>query len=63
LQGLAGGTFIFVTFFEVLAQERANNHSNLIQLNAIVVGFLVIAGLQTYEHAWGMEEGDHRHCA
>ncbi|KAI1731112.1 ZIP zinc transporter domain-containing protein [Ditylenchus destructor] len=44
LEGLAGGTFIYVTFFEVLAQERANDHSNLVQLNAIVVGFLVIAG-------------------
>ena len=49
LESLAGGTFIYVTFFEVLAQERANDHSNLIQLGAIVVGFLVISGLQVNE--------------
>lgn len=49
-ESLAGGTFIYVTFFEVLAQERANDHSNLIQLNAIVIGFLVISALQLNEH-------------
>jgi zinc transporter 1/2/3 len=50
LEGCASGTFIFVTFFEVLAHERANDHSNLIQLGAIVVGFFLIAGLQASEH-------------
>jgi zinc transporter 1/2/3 len=50
LEGCASGTFIFVTFFEVLAHERANDHSNLIQLGAIVVGFFLIAGLQANEH-------------
>jgi len=53
LEGLAGGTFIYVTFFEVLAQERANDHSNLIQLAAIVAGFAVISGLQLREHMNG----------
>jgi zinc transporter 1/2/3 len=55
LEGMSGGTFIYVTFFEVLAQERANDHSNLIQLNAILLGFLVIAGLQVNEHFGGEE--------
>jgi zinc transporter 1/2/3 len=50
LEGCAAGTFIYVTFFEVLAQERANDHSNLIQLGAIVVGFFSIAALQAHEH-------------
>lgn len=50
LEGLAGGTFIYVTFFEVLALERANEYSNLIQLNAIVIGFFVIAALQINEN-------------
>ncbi|KAL3084043.1 hypothetical protein niasHT_033763 [Heterodera trifolii] len=49
LEALAGGTFIYVTFFEVLAQERANHHSNLVQLSAIVLGFLVICALQVNE--------------
>ncbi|TMS32479.1 hypothetical protein L596_000309 [Steinernema carpocapsae] len=50
LEGMAAGTFIYVTFFEVLAQERANDYSNLKQLYAIIAGFLVIAGLQINEH-------------
>uniref|UniRef100_A0A1I7ZBK8 Zinc transporter ZIP3 n=1 Tax=Steinernema glaseri TaxID=37863 RepID=A0A1I7ZBK8_9BILA len=50
LEGMAAGTFIYVTFFEVLAQERANDYSNLKQLYAIVTGFLVIATLLIYEH-------------
>lgn len=60
LESLAGGTFIYITFFEVLAQERANDHSNLIQLNAIVIGFLVIAALQLNEHFGQVHgHGDH----
>ena len=51
LESLAAGTFIYVTFLEVLAQERANDHSNLVQLGAIVCGFLVINGIQIYEQA------------
>uniref|UniRef100_A0AC34GN76 Uncharacterized protein n=1 Tax=Panagrolaimus sp. ES5 TaxID=591445 RepID=A0AC34GN76_9BILA len=58
LEGLAGGTFIYVTFFEILATERANDHSNLIQLLAIFTGFAVIFGLQLKEHASG---GGHGH--
>uniref|UniRef100_A0A7E4VGM8 Zinc/iron permease n=1 Tax=Panagrellus redivivus TaxID=6233 RepID=A0A7E4VGM8_PANRE len=53
LEGLAGGTFIYVTFFEVLAQERANDHSNLVQLAAIVAGFAVISTIQITEHLSG----------
>jgi glucan phosphoethanolaminetransferase (alkaline phosphatase superfamily) len=49
LEALAGGTFIYVTFLEVLAQERANDHSNLVQLGAIIFGFLVITAIQVYE--------------
>uniref|UniRef100_A0A914EFA7 Uncharacterized protein n=1 Tax=Acrobeloides nanus TaxID=290746 RepID=A0A914EFA7_9BILA len=62
LEGLAGGTFIYVTFFEILAQERANTHSNLIQLNAIILGFLVIAGFQLNEHGFsGSDKHGHSH--
>lgn len=49
LESFAGGTFIYVTFFEVLAQERVNEFSNLVQLCAIVFGFLVISVLQINE--------------
>lgn len=50
LEGLAGGTFVYITFFEVLSQERENDVSNLYQLAAIVGGFSVIASLQVNEH-------------
>ncbi|CAD5205787.1 unnamed protein product [Bursaphelenchus okinawaensis] len=59
LEGFAAGTFIYVTFFEVLAQEKANDHSNLIQLAAIVLGFTCIALLQLQEH---LGSGGHGHA-
>ncbi|KAK0394092.1 hypothetical protein QR680_000561 [Steinernema hermaphroditum] len=60
LEGMAAGTFIYVTFFEVLAQERANDYSNLKQLYAIIGGFLVIATLQINEHfVQGHSHGGH----
>jgi len=61
LEGCASGTFIFVTFFEVLAHERANDHSNLIQLGAIIVGFFLIAGLQASEHFSESDESGSAH--
>ncbi|KAI6174894.1 hypothetical protein M3Y97_00972100 [Aphelenchoides bicaudatus] len=61
LEGCASGTFIFVTFFEVLAHERANDHSNLVQLAAIVVGFFLIAGLQASEHFTDSDDSGNAH--
>ncbi|KAI6175131.1 hypothetical protein M3Y99_01992900 [Aphelenchoides fujianensis] len=62
LEGCAAGTFIYVTFFEVLAQERANDHSNLVQLAAIVIGFFSIAALQARESfSESDEHGGHAH--
>lgn len=46
LQGMAAGTLLYVVFFEVLARERANEKSGLLQLTAIVVGFMLMLGLQ-----------------
>lgn len=39
-----------MTFLEILAHERENSHSNLIQLLAIIVGFSFIASLQASEY-------------
>uniref|UniRef100_A0A914HWC6 Uncharacterized protein n=1 Tax=Globodera rostochiensis TaxID=31243 RepID=A0A914HWC6_GLORO len=61
LEALAGGTFIYVTFFEVLAQERANDHSNLVQLGAIVLGFCVICALQVNEQFSGSRDSIQGH--
>lgn len=46
LQGMAAGTLLYVVFFEVLARERANEKSGLLQLVAIIVGFALMLGLQ-----------------
>jgi len=46
LQGMAAGTLLYVVFFEVLARERANEKSGLLQLVAIIVGFTLMLGLQ-----------------
>lgn len=46
LQGMAAGTLLYVVFFEVLARERANEKSGLLQLLAIIVGFMLMLGLQ-----------------
>ncbi|CAI4233020.1 unnamed protein product [Auanema sp. JU1783] len=46
LESLASGTFIYVTFLEVLAQEKDNEFNSLKQLLAIFIGFAVIAVLQ-----------------
>ncbi|EYB85707.1 hypothetical protein Y032_0293g1622 [Ancylostoma ceylanicum] len=54
LESLAAGTFIYVTFLEVLAQEKGNEQNSLKQLLAIFIGFAVIAALQ-------LAFGDHGH--
>ncbi|KAL6425501.1 hypothetical protein ACFW04_009580 [Cataglyphis niger] len=46
LQGMAAGTLLYVVFFEVLARERANEKSGLLQLVAIIIGFALMLGLQ-----------------
>ncbi|VDN54371.1 unnamed protein product [Dracunculus medinensis] len=49
LSALAAGTFIYVTFFEVIATERVNEYSNLAQLAAIIAGFSTVAAFQLIE--------------
>jgi zinc transporter ZupT len=61
LEAIAAGVFIFMTFLEILAHERENKHSNLIQLLAIVIGFSFIAVLQASEYFNGEDgHGHHR---
>ncbi|XP_029172442.1 uncharacterized protein LOC114941592 isoform X1 [Nylanderia fulva] len=74
LQGMAAGTLLYVVFFEVLARERANEKSGLLQLMAIIVGFTLMLGLQIatahshshdhgqgHGHSHGEMEEDHDH--
>ncbi|XP_034934315.1 uncharacterized protein [Chelonus insularis] len=65
LQGMAAGTLLYVVFFEVLARERANDKSGLLQLAAIIAGFMLMLGLQlatahshSHSHSHG---GGHEH--
>ncbi|KAE8741266.1 hypothetical protein FOCC_FOCC013188 [Frankliniella occidentalis] len=45
LQGLACGTFFYVTFFEVLPHELNQGGDRLLKLLAILIGFSVICGV------------------
>ncbi|KIH49367.1 metal cation transporter, ZIP family [Ancylostoma duodenale] len=50
LQGLAVGTFLYVTFFEVLLHERDNEHPNLLKLLVMLVGFSMIGLLRLVDN-------------
>uniref|UniRef100_A0A0K0D590 Zinc transporter ZIP3 n=1 Tax=Angiostrongylus cantonensis TaxID=6313 RepID=A0A0K0D590_ANGCA len=50
LQGLAVGTFLYVTFFEVLLHERDNEHPNLLKLLVMLVGFSLIGLLRLIDN-------------
>ncbi|XP_039766344.1 zinc transporter ZIP3 isoform X2 [Ornithorhynchus anatinus] len=45
LQGLAGGTFLFITFFEILAKELEDKNNRLLKVLFLVMGYAVLAGL------------------
>ncbi|CAH2293077.1 zinc transporter ZIP3 [Pelobates cultripes] len=45
LQGIAGGTFLFVTFFEILAKEFEDKNDRLLKVLFLVLGYTVLAGL------------------
>uniref|UniRef100_A0A1I7U5W1 Zinc transporter ZIP3 n=2 Tax=Caenorhabditis tropicalis TaxID=1561998 RepID=A0A1I7U5W1_9PELO len=60
LQGLAVGTFIYVTFFEVLLHERDNEHPNLLKLLVMFIGFALIGSIRVFESEHGHSHG-HSH--
>ncbi|KAK7065421.1 hypothetical protein SK128_018589 [Halocaridina rubra] len=45
LQGLACGTFLYVTFFEVLPHEMNNGENRLLKLLFIIFGFAAVCGV------------------
>ncbi|KAF1431873.1 Zinc transporter ZIP3, partial [Eudyptula minor novaehollandiae] len=45
LQGIAGGTFLFITFFEILAKELEDKNDRLLKVLFLVLGYTVLAGL------------------
>ncbi|XP_043468996.1 zinc transporter ZIP1-like isoform X3 [Leptopilina heterotoma] len=60
LQGIASGTLLYVVFFEVLQENR----SGLRQFASIVVGFILMMGLQSvmaHSHSHGHSHGQDHH--
>ncbi|KAM7012242.1 zinc transporter ZIP3-like [Tautogolabrus adspersus] len=45
LQGLAAGTFLFVTFFEILSQELEGKQDRLLKVLFLILGYAVLAAL------------------
>ncbi|NWU92725.1 S39A3 protein, partial [Upupa epops] len=49
LQGIAGGTFLFVTFFEILAKELEDKSSRLWKVLFLMLGYAALAGLGAFK--------------
>ena len=48
LEGIAGGTIIYVVMFEILNRERAKDIPGLLQFVAIIVGFVIMMLIQIF---------------
>ena len=48
LEGIAGGTIIYVVMFEILSRERAKDVPGLLQFAAIIIGFLIMMIIQIF---------------
>jgi len=60
LQGMAGGTIMYVVMFEVLQREKSRDVPGLLQLLGILVGFVVMLIIELFgahEHDHGFERG------
>ncbi|KAM4809228.1 zinc transporter ZIP3 [Rhinophrynus dorsalis] len=45
LQGIAAGTFLFVTFFEILGTELEDKNDRLLKVLFLVLGYTILAGI------------------
>ena len=48
LQGLAAGTLLYVVMFEVLNREREKQLPGLLQLTAVILGFIIMLIIQLF---------------
>ena len=48
LQGIANGTFLFVTFFEIFQRELAEHGHRLLKVLFMIIGYSVVTGLVYY---------------
>jgi len=53
LQGLAAGTLLFITFFEVLARDKLTKYgmSGIVGAISVICGFALMAGLEVNGHS------------
>ncbi|KAI1724725.1 ZIP zinc transporter domain-containing protein [Ditylenchus destructor] len=65
MQGVAVGTFLYVTFFEVLIHERDNEHPNLLKVLLMFIGFALIGLLRWVAegHSHQIDDSGHSHEA
>merc|ERR1719318_32610 len=66
LQGLAGGTILYIVMFEVLQREKEKEVSGICQLFGILAGFCAMLTLQLlahheHEHEEHSEHHEHDH--
>lgn len=50
LQGIATGTFLFVTFFEILQHELGSNDHDVLKVIMVILGVVLVAGIRVLEH-------------
>jgi zinc transporter 1/2/3 len=48
LQGIANGTFLFVTFFEILQSELSRKGNRLLKVLFMIIGYSIVTGLLYY---------------
>ena len=48
LEGVAGGTIIYVVMFEIFSRERAKDVPGLLQFVAIIIGFVIMMIIQIF---------------
>jgi len=58
LQGIADGTFLYVTFFEIFQRELAERGSRLLKVLSMIVGYSVVTGLLYYSNVLEHESHD-----
>ena len=57
LQGIADGTFLYVTFFEIFQRELAERGSRLLKVLSMIVGYSVVTGLLYYDNVLDVHSG------
>jgi len=57
-QGIAGGTILYVVMFEILNRERVKEVQGLVQLLAVMLGFVAMLLVEIFAHHSHDEEGE-----